>query len=186
MKRCRLPEVRHPARGAECVLEPPPAPAANCALKFMASRSASGSATASPVSVGPAAFSRRWPASPLPIMSSAPRPSMCALAIEAPGSGSVSRVFRRLEPRSTTVADILGCSCRRKQRRMTRTPSDCAYGSAADPNGSSEGAAVFTPHPMSRLPTPATARHVRSRSLPRRAAFARPRVCAGGPPRSCC
>lgn len=127
----------------------------------MANPSASAFATASPASVGPAAFSRRWPASPLPIRLSAPQPSTCGSATKEPGSSSDSalcagqrystpkrvannrlrvspwvpsptQAFRHLETRSMTAADILGCSYRQGQGRMTRTPSNSAYGPEAD------------------------------------------------------
>ena len=145
------------------MLEPPPVPAANYVSKFTANRSAWAFATASPVSVGQAVSSRRWPASPPPTEFSAPQPSTCALATRDPGSGSGSvpsagqrcstpkkethdrlpasqweplptRIFRHLEFQFMTVAGIRGCSCRQGQGRMTRIPADRVDGSQPGPS----------------------------------------------------
>jgi hypothetical protein len=171
-------------RGTECVLEQPLVPAVNCELKFMANPSALAFATAWRVSVGQAAFSPRWPASPLPIRFPAPPPSTCASATKEPGSNSAfalsagqrcstpkrvtnnrlrvspwaplpTQPFRHRKFRSMIVADILGCNYRQGQRRMKRTPSDCAHGGQKwiVSNPSHQNALLITP-PSTRSAAP--------------------------------
>ena len=146
-------------RGFECLHELLPAPADNFVSRSRASREELVSATAWPASAGPGVYSRRWPVSPLPSRSSAPRPNTFGSAIKAPASPSGSarfvarpsstpktvtvrlsvspwarlrtRTFQRHGCLSMTAADTRGCNCRRTRGLSPRTLFESRHRSPA-------------------------------------------------------
>ena len=146
-------------RGFACLCELPPAPADNCVSKSRVSRAELVSATAWPASAGPGVYSRRWPASPRPSRSLAPRPNTFVPVTKAPVSPSGSArfaalpsstpktvtarlsvspwvrlptpTFQRLGCLSMTAAGSRGCSCRRARRLSPKILSDRAVSAPA-------------------------------------------------------